>query len=149
MKQVFLSSTATEYSSRTIELNKPIKNDLVLDQTQENLYVMTTDKVKCPACIKGQVCFHFLCNFTWDLCISQLFLEVSPLGVARPDFCVWRPFSDLSWWAWLLWVGALLYPWCLWLEMGSEFNSKALFMGSVRRIKLRCLAPACNGVRQP
>uniref|UniRef100_A0A8C0HS45 Plexin-B2 n=1 Tax=Buteo japonicus TaxID=224669 RepID=A0A8C0HS45_9AVES len=43
--KVFLSSTATEYSSLTIELNKPIKNDLVLDQTQENLYVMTTDKV--------------------------------------------------------------------------------------------------------
>ncbi|KAM6306906.1 LOW QUALITY PROTEIN: plexin-B2-like [Podargus strigoides] len=43
--KVFLSSTATEYSSLTIELNKPIKNDLVLDKTQENLYVMTTDKV--------------------------------------------------------------------------------------------------------
>ncbi|KFV87190.1 Plexin-B2 [Struthio camelus australis] len=43
--KVFLSSTATEYSSLTIELNKPIKKDLVLDRTQENLYVMTTDKV--------------------------------------------------------------------------------------------------------
>uniref|UniRef100_A0A8C3JE50 Plexin-B2 n=1 Tax=Calidris pygmaea TaxID=425635 RepID=A0A8C3JE50_9CHAR len=43
--KVFLSSAATEYSSLTIELNKPIKNDLVLDRTQENLYVMTTDKV--------------------------------------------------------------------------------------------------------
>ncbi|XP_062439111.1 plexin-B2 isoform X2 [Rhea pennata] len=43
--KVFLSSTATEYSSLTIELNKPIKKDLVLDKTQENLYVMTTDKV--------------------------------------------------------------------------------------------------------
>ncbi|NXA47653.1 PLXB2 protein, partial [Nothocercus julius] len=43
--KVFLSSTASEYSSLTIELNKPIKKDLVLDRTQENLYVMTTDKV--------------------------------------------------------------------------------------------------------
>uniref|UniRef100_A0A8C3LXN1 Plexin-B2 n=1 Tax=Chrysolophus pictus TaxID=9089 RepID=A0A8C3LXN1_CHRPC len=43
--KVFLSSTVTEYSSLTIELNKPIKNDLVLDKTQEYLYVMTTDKV--------------------------------------------------------------------------------------------------------
>ncbi|XP_014819489.1 PREDICTED: plexin-B2 [Calidris pugnax] len=43
--KVFLSSAATEYSSLTIELNKPIKNDLALDRTQENLYVMTTDKV--------------------------------------------------------------------------------------------------------
>ncbi|KAM8820267.1 plexin-B2 [Eudromia elegans] len=43
--KVFLSSTATEYSSLTIELNKPIKKDMVLDRTQENLYVMTTDKV--------------------------------------------------------------------------------------------------------
>uniref|UniRef100_A0A8C3TZD5 Plexin B2 n=1 Tax=Catharus ustulatus TaxID=91951 RepID=A0A8C3TZD5_CATUS len=50
--KVFLSSTATEYSSLTIERNKPVKKDLVLDQTQENLYVMTTDKVTCPACIK-------------------------------------------------------------------------------------------------
>uniref|UniRef100_A0A669P209 Plexin B2 n=1 Tax=Phasianus colchicus TaxID=9054 RepID=A0A669P209_PHACC len=43
--KVFLSSNVTEYSSLTIELNKPIKNDLVLDKTQEYLYVMTTDKV--------------------------------------------------------------------------------------------------------
>ncbi|XP_015130710.3 plexin-B2 isoform X1 [Gallus gallus] len=43
--KVFLSSTVIEYSSLTIELNKPIKNDLVLDKTQEYLYVMTTDKV--------------------------------------------------------------------------------------------------------
>ncbi|XP_025936353.1 plexin-B2 isoform X2 [Apteryx rowi] len=43
--KVFLSSSATEYSSLTVELNKPIKKDLVVDKTQENLYVMTTDKV--------------------------------------------------------------------------------------------------------
>uniref|UniRef100_A0A8C7EFU0 Sema domain-containing protein n=1 Tax=Nothoprocta perdicaria TaxID=30464 RepID=A0A8C7EFU0_NOTPE len=51
--KVFLSSTASEYSSLTIELNKPIKKDLALDRTQENLYVMTTDKVEYPSCGKG------------------------------------------------------------------------------------------------
>lgn len=60
MKQVFLSSTATEYSSLTIELNKPVKNDLVLDKTQENLYVMTTDKVMYHSLFKDQVEFNFL-----------------------------------------------------------------------------------------
>ncbi|XP_019399008.1 PREDICTED: plexin-B2 [Crocodylus porosus] len=43
--KVFLSSSANEYISVSIEINKPIKKDLVLDANQENLYVMTTDKV--------------------------------------------------------------------------------------------------------
>lgn len=64
MEQVFLSSTVIEYSSLTIELNKPIKNDLVLDKTQEYLYVMTTDKVMYPSLFKHQVQFNFLCDFT-------------------------------------------------------------------------------------
>lgn len=64
MEQVFLSSTVTEYSSLTIELNKPIKNDLVLDKTQEYLYVMTTDKVTYLSFFKHQVQFKFLCDFT-------------------------------------------------------------------------------------
>uniref|UniRef100_A0A8C3IBY4 Plexin B2 n=1 Tax=Chrysemys picta bellii TaxID=8478 RepID=A0A8C3IBY4_CHRPI len=43
--KVFLRTPANEYSSVPIEIDKPVKNDLVLDATQENLYVMTTTKV--------------------------------------------------------------------------------------------------------
>ncbi|XP_067420426.1 plexin-B2 isoform X2 [Emydura macquarii macquarii] len=43
--KVFLGTPANEYSSVPIEINKPIKNDLVLDASQENLYVMTTTTV--------------------------------------------------------------------------------------------------------
>jgi len=49
---------------------------------------MTTDKVMCHACIKDQVHFHFLCNFTWDLYISQLFLEVILFRGAPPNSMV-------------------------------------------------------------
>lgn len=84
MEQVFLSSTVTEYSSLTIELNKPIKNDLVLDKTQEYLYVMTTDKVMYPSLFKHQVQFNFLCVFTWDLNISLSFLEPTLVTGAAP-----------------------------------------------------------------
>ncbi|KAM9171582.1 plexin-B2 [Pangshura tecta] len=43
--KVLLMTPANEYSSVPIEIDKPVKNDLVLDATQENLYVMTTTKV--------------------------------------------------------------------------------------------------------
>uniref|UniRef100_A0A452IKN0 Sema domain-containing protein n=1 Tax=Gopherus agassizii TaxID=38772 RepID=A0A452IKN0_9SAUR len=43
--KVFLNAPANEYSSVPIEIDKPVKNDLVFDATQENLYVMTTTKV--------------------------------------------------------------------------------------------------------
>uniref|UniRef100_A0A8C3S3G2 Plexin B2 n=1 Tax=Chelydra serpentina TaxID=8475 RepID=A0A8C3S3G2_CHESE len=43
--KVFLMTPANEYSSVPIEIDKPVKNDLVLDASQENLYVMTTTKV--------------------------------------------------------------------------------------------------------
>lgn len=46
MLQVFLSTPAKEYGGVTIEKNKPIKPDLVLDDLQENLYVMTLNKVR-------------------------------------------------------------------------------------------------------
>ncbi|XP_074871427.1 plexin-B2 isoform X2 [Carettochelys insculpta] len=43
--KVFLMTPAKEYGSVTIEKNIPVKKDLVLDASQENLYVMTTTKV--------------------------------------------------------------------------------------------------------
>nr|XP_006122669.1 plexin-B2 [Pelodiscus sinensis]XP_006122670.1 plexin-B2 [Pelodiscus sinensis]XP_006122671.1 plexin-B2 [Pelodiscus sinensis]XP_006122672.1 plexin-B2 [Pelodiscus sinensis]XP_006122674.1 plexin-B2 [Pelodiscus sinensis]XP_006122675.1 plexin-B2 [Pelodiscus sinensis]XP_014428880.1 plexin-B2 [Pelodiscus sinensis] len=64
--KVLLTTPANEYSTVSAEVNKPIKNDLVLDANQENLYVMTTNKVcrlpvqecanysNCSLCIQAQ-----------------------------------------------------------------------------------------------
>lgn len=107
MKQVFLSSTATEYDSLTIELNKPIKNDLVLDQTQENLYVMTTDKVMCLA-LRTRSVFPFsatlpeICTFitcSWE---SPNVLGVSKSKLMDLIVVTWRTVKSLmlSDWEW-------------------------------------------------
>uniref|UniRef100_A0A8D0G7D4 Sema domain-containing protein n=1 Tax=Sphenodon punctatus TaxID=8508 RepID=A0A8D0G7D4_SPHPU len=56
--KVLLTIPATEYSVVPIETNKPIKNDLVLDANQENLYVFRIPVQECASYSNCSQCTH-------------------------------------------------------------------------------------------